>query len=91
MIWNWQRSDWPKFTYDVSALESGFLKEARILIGAFRHLDADEKDLLTIDLIGTEALKTSEIEGEMLHRDSLQSSISRQFGLQTDGRKIPPI
>lgn len=93
MIWNWQRPDWPKFTYDASALaalEAEFLKEAGILIGAFRHLDADEKDLLTIDLISTEALKTSEIEGEMLNRDSLQSSIRRQFGLQTDGRKIPP-
>ena len=93
MRWNWQQSDWPQFTYDAEAmlsLEADFLRGSGILIGAFRHLDADEKKLLTIELISTEALKTSEIEGEILNRDSLQSSIRRQFGLQTDGRKIPP-
>lgn len=93
MKWNWQQADWPCFTYDTDAmasLEADFLRQSGILIGAFRHLGADEKELLTIDLISTEALKTSEIEGEFLNRDSLQSSIRRQFGLQTDGRRIPP-
>lgn len=93
MTWYWQQSDWPQFTYDAEAiapLEADFLRESGILIGAFRHLDADKKGLLTVDLISTEAFKTSEIEGEILNRDSLQSSIRRQFGLQTDGRKIPP-
>lgn len=93
MTWNWQQADWPHFTYDEAAiapLEADFLRESGILIGTFRHLDADEKDLLTVDLMSTEALKTSEIEGEILNRDSLQSSIRRQFGQQTDGRKIPP-
>ena len=37
-----------------------------------------------------EALKTSEIEGEILNRDSVQSSLLRQLGLQTDHRQIPP-
>ena len=93
MKWNWQQANWPNFTYDaeaLTALEAEFLRESGIIIGAFRRLNTDEKELLTVDLISTEALKTSEIEGEYLNRDSLQSSIRRQFGLQTDGRKIPP-
>ena len=93
MTWNWQKADWPKFSFEEEAmapLEADFLRGSGILIGAFRHLDADEKELLTVDLISSEALKTSEIEGEILNRDSLQSSIRRHFGLQTDGRKIPP-
>lgn len=93
MHWNWQREDWPEFTYQADALETyeaAFLKESGIIIGAFRHLGEDEKDRLRVDLISTEALKTSEIEGELLDRDSLQSSIRRQFGLQTDKRRIPP-
>ena len=84
MKWNWQQADWPRFTYDakvIASLEADFLRESGILIGAFKHLDADEKDLLTVDLISSEALKTSAIEGEFLNRDSLQSSIRRQFGL----------
>jgi Fic family protein len=37
-----------------------------------------------------EALKTSEIEGEFLNRESLQSSIRHQFGLSTEHGRIPP-
>jgi Fic family protein len=35
-----------------------------------------------------EALKTSKIEGELLNRDSLQSSIRRNFGLDADNKKF---
>jgi Fic family protein len=54
------------------------------------HVAEDEKRSLVVDLIADEAFQTSEIEGEILSRDSLQSSIRRQFGLATDNRKIPP-
>jgi Fic family protein len=35
-------------------------------------------------------VKTSEIEGEMLNRDSVQSSLRQQFGLGGQDRRIPP-
>jgi Fic family protein len=92
MCWNWQQADWPNFTYNISgleALESRFLLGAGLLFGAFKHLNEKEKQQLTIELISNEALKTSEIEGEYLNRESLQSSILHQFGLTTDHRKIP--
>lgn len=50
-------------------------------MGVFRHVGADDQDTLRIDLIGDEAVKTSEIEGEILNRDSVQSSLRHQFGL----------
>lgn len=93
MKWNWQQTDWPNFTYKREAIalsEDEFLMSAGKLFGAYQHLDGDEKQALTIELISDEALKTSEIEGEMLNRDSLQSSIRRQFGLSTDSRKASP-
>jgi Fic family protein len=40
--------------------------------------------------MSTEAINTSEIEGEILDRNSVQSSIRRNFGLATDNRRIPP-
>lgn len=92
MQWNWQQKDWPNFTYDeaaIASLEKRFLQESGVLRGAFTHIDEAEKKQLTIELISTEALKTSEIEGELLSRDSVQSSIRRHFGLTTDNRKIP--
>jgi Fic family protein len=93
MAWSWEQSDWPKFTYDSAALEPlerQFLLRSGEFIGAFKHVATEDRDLLKIELISDEALKTSEIEGEILDRDSVQSSLRQQFGLATDGRRIPP-
>ena len=91
--WNWQQDDWPEFRFDRAVLEereAKFLLRAGVLLGASQHIDKDDKSALTVDLISNEALKTSEIEGEYLNRGSLQSSIRRNFGLNTDARRIPP-
>jgi len=93
MKWNWQQDDWPDFRYDRSELndlENQFLRGSGALLGAFKHLSPDEKQTLTIRLISEEALKTSEIEGEYLNRESLQSSIRKQLGLQADDRSASP-
>ncbi len=91
--WNWEQEGWPEFQYNrtnLDALEAKFLRAAGEFIGAVKHLADDDGLQLTIELISEEALNTSEIEGEILNRDSLQSSIRRNFGLVTDYRKIPP-
>ena len=93
MKWNWQKSDWPNFSYDSSKfleLEKKLVHNSGVLFGVFKHLTDENKELLKIELLTTEALKTSEIEGEYLDRDSIQSSIRRHFGLQTDNRIIKP-
>ena len=93
MEWNWQKDDWPEFTYRKSALadlEASFLHQSGIFLGALKHVSAEDKDTLVVDLMSTEALKTSEIEGEILNRQSLQSSIRRNFGLDDRNQKIPP-
>ncbi len=92
MTWNWQQEDWPNFNYDREALaqhETQFIHEAGMIHGAIKHLTEGDQSQLTIDLISNEAVTTSEIEGETLNRDSVQSSIRRNFGLDTDNRKIP--
>ena len=91
--WNWQKKDCPKFTYDketIAHLEAEFLQRSGVFLGALKYLPENDKTTLTVDLISNEALKTSEIEGEILNRDSLHSSIRCHFGLDADNRKIPP-
>jgi Fic family protein len=91
--WNWEQEDWPEFRYSrtkLEALEARFLRAAGEFIGAARHLGDEDTRQLTVELISEEALNTSEIEGEILNRESLQSSIRRNFGLATDRRKIAP-
>lgn len=93
MQWNWQLSDWPNFSYDeskIKPLEEEFLKKSGELIGALKYIDSKEQENLRIELLSEEALKTSKIEGEILDRESLQSSIKKHFGLIIDQKKIPP-
>ncbi len=93
MVWNWQQPDWPAFAYDsmrLAPLEARLLHESGFLFGAFAHLNDAEQRALTVELIGDEALMTARIEGEFLDRDSLQSSLLREFGLTEDRRRIAP-
>ena len=93
MKWNWQHKDWPDFRWDQSELaqlESRHLRQSGMMIGCIRHFKADDRNRLVVELITDEAVKTSEIEGEFLDRDSVQSSILRNFGLLADPRRVRP-
>jgi Fic family protein len=93
MLWNWQQFGWPAFTYDpvaLEALEREFLLSSGEFFGVFKHVGHDDQEGLKIELISEEAIKTSEIEGEVLNRDSVQLSLRQQFGLRADQRRVPP-
>jgi len=93
MMWNWQQDAWPEFTWDQRRLtraEMLFIESAGVLVGASKHLDAAERNALTVELMSHEAVDTSAIEGEPLDRDSVQSSIRRHLGLAGDHRRAPP-
>jgi len=84
MQWNWQQNNWPEFNYNASALEeleSVFYAESLKLIGATSIITKEQEQRFTIDLMSEEALKSSKIEGELLNRDSVASSLLRQLGL----------
>lgn len=93
MPWNWQQPDWPNFTWDkdrLAAAEQQFLMGGGLLVGTIKHLGREERDQMTIEAMSTEAVTTSEIEGEILDRASIQSSLRKQFGLATDSRRVRP-
>jgi Fic family protein len=74
---NWQHPNWPKFRFRpvlVAEREALFLRQSGVVIGTIRHVPDDERLSLIIELISTEALKTSEIEGELLDHESVRSS-----------------
>ena len=80
MAWNWQIPGWPIFQYDeaeLAPLEQRFLLSSGEVLGAVQHVNSAERDQLRIDLLSDEAMKTSAIEGEMLDRRSVQSSLRR--------------
>jgi Fic family protein len=93
MRWNWEQPDWPRFTWDARRLrqsEERFLIGSGAVLGSISHLAAGVQEQLVVEAISTEALTTSEIEGELLNRESVQSSIRRALGLTTDARRSNP-
>ena len=69
MSFNWQHKDWPNFSYDLSSLEQSlFLFSERMgrTSGLLEGLSEDDQTASMIDMMVVEAVKTSEIEGEMM-------------------------
>lgn len=94
MTWNWQSLDWPNFRWDrsrIAAAENQYLVGSGVAIGTVKHLSEDDHKQIQVELLSGEAVTTSAIEGEVLNRASVQSSILRQFGLASpDKRRIMP-
>jgi Fic family protein len=90
---NWEKPGWPNFAWDHERLEKAeqqFLLGGGVLLGAVKHLPEEDWEQLTVEAMSTEAVTTSEIEGEILDRASVQSSIRKQLGLTSDGRRVRP-
>lgn len=90
--WIWQQPDWPKLTWDMAAL-AGLLSQARRAQGELGSLYAlldSHQDLTAtqVEVLTTEGLTTSAIEGEKLDPGALRSSIARRLGLPAAG--LPP-
>jgi Fic family protein len=93
MRWNWEQPDWPDFAWDATRLaraEQAFLLAAGVVFGVVEHLGETDADTVRVETFTSEALTTSEIEGEFLDRDSVQSSIRRQLGLSADPSRSEP-
>lgn len=84
MPWSWQLSDWPDFHWQshcIAKAEQRFVEGVSVTIGSLRHLPAHEREGLAVALLERDTLNTSAIEGELLDRDSVQSSLRKHLGL----------
>jgi Fic family protein len=78
MKWIWQQPDWSDFRYDNRALndrELEFRLNSERLAGRFEALPMASQEDAMIDLMLSEVIKTSSIEGEVLDRESVRSSL----------------
>jgi Fic family protein len=91
--WIWQQSAWPKFEWDTTEL-SGALSAARRtqgeVAGVAKLLDAATDLNAQLEVLTTEGVATSAIEGENFDPNSLRSSLARRLGLPTAGLPVPP-
>jgi Fic family protein len=86
MPWNWELPEWPKFTYDqdrISQQEKQFLLGVGASRAYLKTMDEQECHRFRIEILSMEGVESARIEGELLDRESLQSSLKQQFGLPT--------
>lgn len=90
--WNWQLDDWPDFKFDsakIVQMEKQFLLDVGSSIAFLKNISKPEYKQFAVEILSSEGLESSKIEGEILDRESLQSSIKRHFGLAPAKKKEP--
>jgi Fic family protein len=83
-----ERAGWPGFRWDHARISASLVdvrhRQGR-LIGRMEGLGFQLRAEAVLDSLTEEVLKSSEIEGEMLDRDQVRSSIARRLGLDIGG------
>lgn len=85
--WIWQHPDWPVFSYDVALLLADVGAVSRLagrMDAVYRTLNNEEQATVQERVLADDAMETSAIEGELLHRSSVRASIRRRLSLPGD-------
>ncbi|TQM51782.1 Fic family protein [Arcticibacter tournemirensis] len=83
-MYNWQFLEWPDFIYEVKEVQPlilAFAQETGEISGVIQGLSDELKQETLLQLMLSEAVKTSEIEGEYISREDVISSIRNNLGL----------
>jgi Fic family protein len=89
--WNWLHKKWPHFTYNkevIEHLELDFSKNTGLVLGAIKHIEGVSKNDLLIEILSEEAIKTSEIEGEVLIEKAYNLLLKKILVLLQTKRKL---
>jgi len=84
-IWIWESENFPNFTYDSIQIDTLNYKFGQLNM-VEKFMNQQDIDTLQLDRLLNEALSTSAIEGEILQRSSVRSSINKilKLGLEDD-------
>ena len=84
----WQEKEWPQFTWNneqIARLLGEVHQELGRLKGIVSMFGLEQKTNTCLDNMTQEIVNSAEIEGEVLNRDSVRSSVARQLGLPYAG------
>jgi len=87
--WVWQHQNYPTFPFDNSKLDDTILqlsKSVGVLEGIISTLNYDNTVDLEIDTFTNEIISTAQIEGEILSRESVRSSVCKKFDRLFDAK-----
>lgn len=90
-VYNWQQEGWPQFNYELHEVEAMLLEYERkvgIAAGVTKSLPPDIQSEHILEQMVSEAINTSAIEGVVVSRKDMMSSIRVQLGLQPDEKPV---
>ncbi|RLA66336.1 MAG: Fic family protein [Epsilonproteobacteria bacterium] len=85
--WIWEHADYPNFQHNHTKLDTVLSQVSRntgILEGTINTLNASNTISIQLDAVTNEILASSEIEGEILNRDSVRSSVRKKLDVTFD-------
>jgi Fic family protein len=91
MSYNWQQTGWPEFQFTPGLIEDvqlKFLLKSGKSNGQYAGIPSEKKDQLLVDILLSEAIKTSEIEGEFLSRVDVMSSLKKNLGIHEEQPRL---
>ena len=94
MNYNWQQSDWGNFTFSLQEIEDIlyiFAEKAGHLKGLLQAMPKESQEETLIEILVSEAIKTSEIENEYLSREDVTSSIRHNLGLFEPKKEVKDV
>ena len=83
-MYNWRHKNWPDFKFNSASIDKDLMKfmlKAGELKGIISALPEAISTETIIQIMVSEAIKTSEIEGEVINRIDVMSSIRKNLGL----------
>ena len=84
----WKLADWPRFRWDGKALAQPLAAaqvKRDLLLERMERLSFELRREIEVLTVTEEVLKSAEIEGEMLERESVRSSVARRLGVPDAG------
>ena len=87
-LYIWQKSDWPAFRWNKEKLEPQLYEVSRKLsyfLGRISMLGENIRESASTEVLEDEIIASNSIEGIMLERNSVRSSIMNRLGLEDEG------
>lgn len=90
--WIWQHKNWPEFYWDDSKIIT-LLSRVRMLqgklLGELNTFGFELQNSASLEIITTDVISSSEIEGIILDSARVRSSVASRLGLNTQGLPAP--
>lgn len=90
MQYIWQNPDWPNFQYDNTKLQNtlyDYIRDISSLTNRLEEIHSFYSIDAVIDIVVSEAVNTSIIEGEYYNQDNIRSSVKKILGFKHQSSK----